>query len=73
MAGKGITIRGQTSSSFGLNKYGFVVQTIYLEEDETVEDLDLGKYELGELFRDGGTGDVYICTDIDKDGNKISE
>jgi len=39
------------------NSQGFVVPTV------DVKEIDINDYEVGELFRDGETGCVFICTD----------
>jgi len=39
------------------NSQGFVVPTV------DVKKIDINDYEVGELFRDGETGCVFICTD----------
>ncbi|MCK9482244.1 MAG: hypothetical protein M0R38_10855 [Bacteroidia bacterium] len=48
---------GMYGEPLSFNSQGFVVPTV------DVKKIDINDYEVGELFRDGETGCVFICTD----------
>lgn len=48
---------GMYGEPLNFNSQGFVVPTV------NVKEINIDDYEVGELFRDGETGCVFICTD----------